>query len=277
MSKGILSMGDSVAGLRTSWCLLAAVIASACRIDPYVAPSPPDAVVVDGTDATTDGGDGACKPGNDGDGDSIADCAELEDGVPFTDPTVFNGFHVIAGDKPSGSGTCNDLDDYAEMEGHFDTPVQELNAYAGWQFETGDDRYTDPGFGFAPAWPGQGDRGAFGLRYRGQIGLAAGTHCFRIDIGATDDFLNSRNACGQIYVGVGGPPAKALAETGLGAETKGPATGCVDVPSDGAYPIDVVFWFFDVTFQTAKLDLRHCAGATCTPDAAITAAMVQVR
>lgn len=272
--------------------LLVVTVVSSCRFGENIASPPEESGGAGGAGAAgggvptpSDGGAGGgggaappCTGATDGDGDGMPDCQELGDGDDFTDPAIFNGFHVIAGEAPVGWGKCDALGDYAQMESRFDAPAQEMDVYAGWEFDTGADSYTDPSFNFAPSWPEQASAGSFSLRYRGQLRLSAGAHCLRIDIGATtDEIAFGRNACGQIYLGAGGPPERALAETGFGAATQGPATGCVDVSADGAYELDIVFWFFDVTFQTAKLEIRHCTGAACLPDQPVTPSMVQAR
>jgi hypothetical protein len=197
-------------------------------------------------------------------------------------PPAFHGMHVTIGDRPEVSGTCKTLPDYTTMMSKFAAPKQEEDAAAGWDFETDADDYSDPSYGFDPAWPMAAAKERFSARYRATIQLAAGAHCFSIDVGATGtDLFKGKNMCGQIYVGVAGAAPTKLAETGFEAATSGVATGCVDVPrvtdADGAAAsvapsaaggaeLDIVFWYFDVVFQKAVLHVRHCAGAACTPD-----------
>jgi hypothetical protein len=265
-------------------CLIV-LSASACKFGEHIAEAPVDGPAltdgdgggdIDAGDTTGDGPDASsgCQPGADGDRDNIPDCTEEMDGDPFTDPAKFNGLHAIIGDLPF-SGTCSDLDDYAEMEGRFDTPVQEQDVYAGWNIDTDANTYNDPSFGFQPNWP-MAQSGRFSVRFRGVISLAAGDHCFQVDIGATGTgIIDGHNTCGQVYVGVGGLPTAALAETGFGAPADGPGLGCITVPSAGAYPIDIVLWLWEVNLWRTKLAVTHCTGVGCTPTEQIPATRLQ--
>jgi hypothetical protein len=262
-------------------CVIVPLLAAGtgCRFGENVAEAPVDGAVADGVDIgdagdTTPDGPVACTPGADGDGDGISDCDELNDASPFTDPAKFNGLHAIIGDKPF-SGNCNDLDDYAEMETRFDEPAQEQDVTAGWHFETSANSYNDPEFGFAPNWT-EADSGAFSVRFRGQIWLTAGEHCFTVDVGATGtNIVNGHNMCGQVYVGSAGPPTAALVETGYNATVDGAHTACTTVAADGGYPIDIVLWLWEVNLWPAKLHALHCTGAGCTPSLPIPAAELQ--
>jgi len=232
--------------MRVQACSGVAVIlfASSCRIGEHIADPPGD------VDATV---------GDDDDDTPDATASEV-DAMPAT------GLHAIIGERPEWSGTCNSLDDRAEMEDRFDPPVHEQDITAGWEFDTTADRYDDPTYGFVPNWP-TAEQGRFSVRYHGTIQLAAGTHCFSVDIGATGtDLSGGKNACGQIYLGTA---AAALAETGYEAASVDAAVGCVDV-ADGAQDLDIVFWYFNI-FERAKLQVRMCSGAGCTPDQPISA------
>jgi hypothetical protein len=192
------------------------------------------------------------------------------DGAPSTvdaPENVFHGMRVTIGDRPEWTGSCSaNVPDYATMTGHFATPKQQEDADAGWEFDTSADAYSDPSYGFDPMWPMAAAAERFSARYRATIHLSAGPHCFAIDTGATGtDIIGGKNECGQIWLGDEGAPAK-IAETGYQAQTAGPATGCIDQPADGSAELDVVFWYFNV-FEQAKLQLRTCDGASCTPDA----------
>jgi hypothetical protein len=230
--------------MRVQACSVVAVIvfASACRIGEHIADRPPDA-----------GG------GGDDDDAPIVDGGDLPDASPTP------GLHAIIGEKPEWSGTCTSLDDRAEMEDRFDPPVQAQDVTAGWDFDTEADIYNDPSFHFAPNWT-TAESGRFSVRFSGTIALEPGTHCFSIDIGATGtDIIGGKNACGQIYLGTASAP---LAETGFDAASVDAAVGCTD--ASGPTEIDIVFWYFNI-FERAKLVVRHCAGAGCTPDQAIEA------
>jgi hypothetical protein len=223
-----------------------ALIACGCRIGEHIAERPPDA----GGTGTVDGG-----------GDV--------DGAPPDAPGAI-GLHAVIGERPEWTGSCDALDDFVEMTDRFDPPVQEQDVVAGWEFDTGADSYDDASYGFDPPWP-TAQSGRFSVRFRGRIRLTAGTHCFSIDIGATGtDIVGGKNACGQIWLG------DAVAETGYAAATAGPATVCVDVAADGAEDVDIVFWYFNILEQ-AKLQVRRCAGAACTPDQPIAAEDVSPR
>jgi hypothetical protein len=156
--------------------------------------------------------DGGCLPG-DSDGDGASDCDEIADGSDYTSPFAFNGLTAAIGHIAESTGSCDALDDFAEMSARFEPPVQAQDVYAGWEFDTDADSYGDPSYGFQPAWP-SADNAPFGVRYRGRMRLTHDTHCFSIDIGATGtDIINGRNACGQIYIGLAAPPVAPLAET----------------------------------------------------------------
>ena len=263
--------------MRASTLTLLVLLAPACRIDEHIAPPPPDGVI--GVDAGgSDGADAApCTPGTDGDGDGVDDCTERDDGDPFTDPAVYNGLHAVIGARPPWlQGSCDHLSDYAEMETRYATPVQEHDVRAGWEFDTDANSYDDPSYGFDPSWP-MAQANEFTVRFAGRIQLAAGPHCFSVDIGATGTgIIDGKNACGQVYVGVGAAPMKALAETGYGAASVDARVGCVDVATAGAAQLDIVYWYSDANMR-AKLQVRHCAGAACTPGEMITPAQLQVR
>ena len=216
------------------------LIASGCRIGEYIAPPPVDA----GGGGDVDGG-------------------ELTDGAPPDAPGV-TGLRATIGERPEWTGSCDALDDQAEVNDRFDPPVQEQDVVAGWEFDTGADSYADPSYGFDPPWP-SAESGRFSVRFRGRIRLAAGPHCFSIDTGATGtDIIGGKNMCGQIWIG------GAVAETGFAAATAGPATVCVDLAEAGAEDLDIVYWYFNV-LEPARLVVRQCAGAACTPDQPIAA------
>ncbi len=256
-----------------------ALVAAACTIGGVNALPPHDA-----GEPGVDGGDdvgpdaGApdaqpCEPGVDTDGDAIEDCTEVADGDPFTDPAVFNGLTAMIGERPEITGTCNSLDDRAEMESRFASPVRTLDVYAGWEFDTNADDYADPSYGFMPNWT-ESDSGRFSVRYRGQFNAAtAGIYCFNVDIGASGtDIFSGKNMCAQVYVGDG---ASFLVETGYEAEGPNADEACIEL-AEGAHTFDIVFWYFNILEQ-AVLVVRHCRtdAGTCTPDAPIAPEQVQ--
>lgn len=202
------------------------VFSSGCRIGEHIAGPPVDA---GGDDDVTD-----VDAGDDPDGSN-----------------TFHGLHAIIGERPEWTGSCDALDDRAEMADRFDPVVQAQDVTAGWEFDTSADSYNDPTYGFAPNWP-SAESGRFSLRFTGTIDLAAGHHCFSIDVGATGTgIVDGKNMCAQIYAGTG----NAIAETGYVAATAGAATGCIDVAEDAAVPLDIVFWYFNI-FEQAKLVVR---------------------
>jgi len=249
--------------------LLLALMGAGCTIGGVHALPPVDGGT---SNIGADGGDGGpdanltCTPGADGDGDGLFDCDEIIDGDPYTDPNVFNGLTAMIGDRPEFVGSCNNLDDHVEMVSHFASSTRVMDVYAGWEFDTSADAYSDPSYGFQPMWAMAAASERFSLRLAGRIRLAsAGTHCFSVDIGATGtDIFTSRNACGQVYLNAG--DGAALAETGLDAASVDARTGCVALAA-GDYDFDIVFWYFNV-FEQAKLQVRHCTSASgpCTPD-----------
>jgi hypothetical protein len=215
----------------------------------------------------------ACEVGVDTDGDNLADCDELADGNPVTDPAVFNGLTAIIGDRPEVTGSCDNLDDFAEMETRFATPMQAMDVYAGWEFDTAADDYDDPSYGFAPNWT-SADSGRFSVRYNGSMFVdTGGMYCVSIDVGATGTgIVTGKNMCAQVYVG-GGPAW--LVETGYQADSDTAHTACATLTA-GANPIDIVFWYFNVLEQ-AQLTVRWCFGDAdpCTPDTALDPAALQ--
>lgn len=223
---------------------LIVVTLAGCRIGEHIAPPPVDA----SEDGTLD--------------------AALVDALPDAAPP--GGMHAVIGERPEWSGSCDALDDRVEMLDRFDPPTQEMDVEAGWEFDTDADSYGDPSYNFAPAWP-TAESGRFSVRFSASMRLEAGPHCFSIDIGATGtDILGGKNACGQVWLGDG---AAALAETGFGAASVDAATACVDIPSAGLHDLDVVYWYFNI-LERAKLAVRWCAGAGCTPDRPLATANV---
>jgi hypothetical protein len=211
------------------------VFASGCRIGEYVAPPPVDS-------------------GPDGVG-VIVDAPAPPDGPP-----AFHGMHATIGENPGWTGSCDALDTRAEMLDRFDPAVQEQDVRAGWDFDTSADIYNDATFNFDPNWPTAAS-GQFSVRFAGTIALAAGPHCFSIDVGATGtDIVGGKNECAQIYLGDG----DAIAETGYLAATSGVATGCIDLGADAAPELDIIFWYFNI-FEQATLHVRTCDGAACIP------------
>jgi hypothetical protein len=214
---------------------------SACRLDEYIAPPP---------SGDADGGG------------TTADGATVDAAVEADAPEGPHGLHAMIGVRPEFTGSCGALDDRDEMAGQFAAPVQEQDVVAGWEFDTGADAYDDPTYGFEPSWPSPAESGRFSLRFEGRITLDPGPHCFSIDIGATgNDIFGGKNGCGQLWLG---SADTASAETGYEAATAGPATACLEAIG-GPIELDIVFWYFNI-FEQAKLMVRHCAGATCTPD-----------
>lgn len=211
------------------------VLGTGCRIGEHIAGPPVDGGA-DDDDVTVDAGD-------DLDGSN-----------------AFHGLHAIIGERPEWTGSCDALDDRAEMNDRFDPVVHEQDVTAGWEFDTSADDYDDPTYGFAPNWP-SAESGRFSLRFTGTIDLTAGHHCFSIDVGATGTgIVDGKNMCAQIYAGTG----DAIAETGYLAATAGVATGCIDVDTDGPVPLDIVFWYFNI-FEQAKLVVRVDDAAMALP------------
>ena len=127
------------------------------------------------------------------------------------------------------------------------------------------------GESWVPNWP-MAQSGRFSVRFHGNVVLDAGMHCFSIDIGATGtDIINGRNGCGQVWLAGANT---ATAETGFEAATAGVATGCINVATTAPTELDIVFWYFNI-FERAKLHVRHCAGASCTPAEPLSAMQLQ--
>jgi hypothetical protein len=222
---------------RTTPCLLLVIAATSCRIGEHIADPP-----IDG------------RPG------ALIDAPAAELDAPDAPPAA-TGLRATIGERPEVTGSCNALDDRAEMMDRFEPPLQAQDVTAGWEFDTDADSYADPSYGFMPPWP-SAQSGRFSLRFSGRITLDVGPHCFSVDIGATGtDIIGGRNGCGQIWLGAA---ASATAETGYEAATSGTATGCIDVTAAGPVDLVIVFWYFNI-FERARLQIRHCAGAACTP------------
>ncbi|MBZ0237103.1 MAG: hypothetical protein K8M05_32535 [Deltaproteobacteria bacterium] len=217
--------------------------AASCRIGEHIAEAPVDALA---------GG--------------AVDAAEEVD-APIDVPEGTPGLTATIGERPEVTGSCGALDDRAELQDRFDPPVQQQVVTAGWDFDTDADSYNHASYGFMPNWA-SAQSGRFSVRFHGTVQLEAGMHCFSVDIGATGtDIINGRNGCGQVWLA---GATTATAETGFEAATAGPATGCVDVASAGPIELDIVFWYFNI-FERARLTVRHCAGAGCTPAEALSA------
>jgi hypothetical protein len=249
------------------------LVPAACTIGGVNALPPLGGDATGGDGGVSPGDDGggaadatACTPGADGDGDGLDDCDELGDGDPFTDPEVWNGLTAIIGDRPEWTGSCDNLDDWAEMDSRFAASTRRMKVRAGWDFDTSADDYADPSYGFDPNWT-ESDSGRFSVRFTGLIRLAeAGPHCFSVDIGATGtDLIGGRNGCGQVWLNAGdgaGETSGWLAETGFSAESNEARIGCVELPA-GVYSFDIVFWYFNVLEQ-AILHVRSCGSPDCT-------------
>ncbi len=228
-----------------------------------------------GTHAIAPGDGGVDAPATDA---SVSDAETPDAGARDTGPAPFMGLLAVIGDRPEVTGSCNALDDHAEMAGHF-TGATRMNVSAGWEFDTDADAYNDPSYGFQPNW-GSAPSERFSVRFTGKITLAtAGQQCFSVDVGATGTGLvTGKNMCAQVYLNAGtgaGQATQFLAETGYQAESAAANVACVTLPA-GEYPFDIVYWYFNV-LERSKLTVRRCTGATapCTPDQPITPALVR--
>lgn len=212
----------------------------------------------------------------------VADAGDLDgggtDAARDSGPAPFRGLLAVIGDRPEVTGSCNALDDFAEMETRF-TGSTRMNVSAGWEFDTDADAYNDPSYGFQPNW-GSAPSERFSLRFTGKITLAsAGQQCFSVDVGATGTgIVSGKNMCAQVYVNAGtgsGQATQFLVETGYDAASGSANVACVTLPA-GEYPLDIVFWYFNV-LERAKLQVRRCTGtsAACTPDQPIAALVVR--
>jgi len=249
------------------------LVGAGCRIGGSNALPPLDADPNAGPDARGPDAmlpDAGCETGVNDDGDGADNCTEADDGNDYTDPAVFNGLKAIIGDNPGITGSCNSLDDFAEMDGHFSASTTAMNVYAGWEFDTAADSYNDPSYGFTPNWS-SATAGQFSVRYSGNINLTGtGMHCFKVDVGATGTgIVTGKNMCAQIWVNAGtggGQVTDWLAETGYQAEAADANEACVTLNA-GEYSFDIVYWYFNV-LERSQLEVRYCFGdtAACTPD-----------
>ena len=237
------------------------------------APVPSDAGAGSALDAAEAGSpeEEGCSPGADSDGDSLFDCAELGDDDPFTDPTVFNGVRVQTRNHSYTAPACFLMDTVGEVRGLLNGPPdQELDQYAGWDFDDMPDNRTHPGYGFLPPWTVPSL--TWQIDAVGYVQLEAGRHCFEI-AGRVDQ------ACGTLFIAntkaseFGGwdsvqQGSAAVAKHGAGA-------GCFDAPA-GVYPIR---WHYEMDDQhVQEFHLRYCHGGDgdCSPQQALPSGRLRV-
>ena len=207
----------------------------------------------------------------DTDEDGRLDCIERAEG---TDPDVYNGLTIQIGPEIGffSTGSCDAVDSYSEVLSLFTDPQKERNVRAGWEYDTGDDDFTSGGYNADPPWE-EGGWGRWQGRFTGRVELTAtGRYCFSVDTGATggNDLEGRRNGCGAVYVGT-----EQLAITGLDGN-RSPHTGCANFTA-GFQALDIVVRHRNSGLPRAKLVVRWCfgGGADCSPDQAITPAMVE--
>lgn len=206
-------------------------------------------------------------PSYDTDGDGVSDADETNRG---TNPDKFNGFSsTLAGGDPSGS--CNYMDDYAEMQSRFTNPIQQGKKTAGWQFNSGNHNYTSSSFGVTPNWQGGGSN-TWSVRHSGKfIAPEAGRYCFSADNGASGNWISSgRNSCLQVWA-----KEQRLAEVGYNSAKQ--RSGCIDMDA-GANQLDISARYHDANlWRNFKMDVKWCkaSGNSCTPNQVLSAEQLE--
>ncbi|MBT6431850.1 MAG: hypothetical protein HOK28_02085, partial [Deltaproteobacteria bacterium] len=228
--------------------------------------------------------------GLDSDGDTLSDCEETEDGLPFTDPFAFNGLTAIIGESPGGfftSGQCNVFfgGNYGAMWELFDNSNQTMDIHAGWGYAAGSTNdYDNPShYDFEPNWSHSNNTGIWGsfqILFTGQFHADdTGLHCFSVDTGAggigPGDIAGRRNSCGRVYINANSTSIP-LAETGYGSNAS-PNTGCVHL-GEGAHDIDIAARHYESYSYSPLLRIRHCfgGGSTCSPNQPLPASSLQI-
>jgi hypothetical protein len=210
---------------------------------------------------------GACTcDGTDTDGDGLTDCAELDDGNPWTDPAIWNGLIGATYDKCAGGNpACTGIDTNAEVTACMAKPViQGQNLGAGWGFADNNANRCDAAYAFKPNWTQTCNDNTFSVSYTGFINLTAGTHCF--DIAGANS-----NACGVFFLD--GSDAKPV------THASGPQ--CYTVTA-GAHAVRLFFDRAAAAFlQTGMgFNWQHCvatgAATTCTPTVTVPQSDVRI-
>jgi hypothetical protein len=206
--------------------------------------------------AASTGGAAGCP---DGDGDSMTDCDETNDGNAWTDPAIFNGFRVERGNQCSAVGNCNENNTLQKVNACMQGNVsEEKNQYAGWDWQDPPDNICDPGYGFAPNWSNCDS--SWAARWNGCIHFAtAGPHCFQIAGGTAE-------GCAALYFN--GNSGNADAQSGT-------AVKCFTVAA-GNYPI-LLHYTMD-NGSVSSMHVLYCdaqGGLPCTPSIAIPSRMLR--
>lgn len=203
-----------------------------------------------------------CSGSVDSDGDGLTDCFELENG---SDPNTYNGLKVTI-DSFAGDGSCNAMDDYAEMESRYESPREVKVMRAGWEFNSKNHTYTSSTYTWDPSWSRSGKR-TWKVRFEGSFRApASGRYCFDVTNGSNGGgIVNGWNSCAQIWI-----DQQRMSEAGYNASDHA-QPGCIDLVSGQSYKIDLVGRYHNANVgRPFVYSARYCSdanGADCQPNA----------
>lgn len=206
-------------------------------------------------------------PSYDTDADGLTDAQESSLG---TNPDKFNGFKsTLANGDPSGS--CNYMDNYAEMQSRFSNPLQTGNKTAGWNFNTGHHNYSNNAYGVSPQWQGNGSS-TWSVRHQGEFMVAeAGRYCFSADNGSSGSgIISGRNSCLQVWA-----KEQRVAEVGYNSVQQN--SSCIDL-EQGANKLDISARYHNANWwRNFKMNVKWCkaSGSSCTPNQALSPQQLQ--
>lgn len=202
-----------------------------------------------------------CSGTIDSDGDGLTDCFELENGA---DPNVYNGLKVSI-DGFAGDGSCNKMDDYAEMESRYQSPREVKVMRAGWEFNSKNHTYTTSTYSWDPEWSSSGKR-TWKVRFEGLFRApSSGRYCFDVTNGSSGGgIIGGWNSCAQIWV-----DQQRMSEAGFNASDHA-QPGCIDLSSGESYRLDLVGRYHNANVGRPFIySARYCSsdtGANCSPD-----------
>ena len=202
-----------------------------------------------------------CVSSMDGDGDGLTDCFELANG---SDPAVYNGLKVTIDDF-LGDGSCNKMDDYAEMESRYQSPREVAVMRAGWEFNSKNHTYTSSTYSWDPRWSRSGKR-TWKVRFEGLFRApTSGRYCFDVTNGSSGGgIVDGWNSCAQIWV-----DQVRMSEAGYNASNHA-EPGCIDLSSGESYRLDLVGRYHNANVGRPFIySTRYCVdegGADCVPD-----------
>jgi hypothetical protein len=195
----------------------------------------------------------------DSDFDGADDCAEDNDGDPWTDKNVFNGVAARLADSCHASNSCGlgQINTLAEAESCYSgkTSVETRNQFSGWDFTTTADQSCSTAYGFQPAWTVCSSR--FSVDARARLNIPADdTYCFAID-GATT------SQCTAFFFDA---QSTALQPSG--------GVRCYNVTA-GEHAVRWVYTV-DGSAGNRRFRLLFCRGPGCTPTAVLPSSMLRL-